>query len=150
MKKSDRLKVIVDLNAETEKKALTELGSIQGKKNELQAQLDNLHQYRQDYVGKYQALSESGVNIAQLLEFRAFISKLGKVIEEQTQAIDRINEELGFARKHWETQHQKTKGLQKVRHSALAEELKIEDKQEQNELDDRASRKNKNNGIRNA
>jgi flagellar FliJ protein len=150
MKKSDRLKVIVDLNSESEKKVLKELGSIQRKKNELLTQLDNLQNYQQDYIEKYQSISQSGVNIAQLLEFRAFISKLDKAIDEQRQAIDKINEEVSFARKNWEIQHQKTKGLKKVCNSALAEELKVEDKREQNELDDRASRKHQNSGIRNA
>lgn len=150
MKKSDRLKVIVDLNAENEKKALKELGGIQRKKNETQDQLDSLQQYKEDYIEKYQLMSKSGVNITQLLEFRAFISKLGTAIEEQEQAINKINEEVAFARKNWERQHHKTKGLTKVCNAAITEELKMVEKQEQNELDDRASRKHKNNGTRNA
>lgn len=143
MKKSDRLKVIVDLNMESEKKALKELGDIQRKKNESQTQLENLQSYLKDYIGKQKLLGESGVNVSQLLEFRAFISKLGKAIEEQEQSIEKTNKELAFTRKNWQTQHYKTKGLKKVCRSALQEEQNIIDKQEQNELDDRASRKQK-------
>ncbi|MCK5190358.1 MAG: flagellar FliJ family protein, partial [Methylococcales bacterium] len=82
MKKSQRLKVIVDLNADNEKKALQELGIVQTKKGELEKQLENLEQYRQEYKDQYQSISEAGVNIAKLLEFRSFISKLDKVIED--------------------------------------------------------------------
>ena len=150
MKKSQRLKIIVDLNAENEKKALQELGKTQTKKGELQAQLDNLKQYRQEYNDQYQSISKAGVNIAKLLEFRSFISKLDKVIEDQEQAILRLESELVFVRKTWERQHQKTKSIQKVCDSAKAEELKKENKREQNEQDDRATRSGRNSGTRSA
>lgn len=150
MKRSQRLKVIVDLNAESEKKALQELGLAQTKKRELQTQLENLKQYRQEYNSQYQSISEAGVNISKLLEFRSFISKLDKVIADQEQAISALEGELILLRKTWERQHQKTKSLQKVCDSAKAEELKKEHKREQNEQDERATRSGRNNGTRSA
>jgi len=150
MKKSQRLKVIVDLNAESEKKALQELGRAQTKKRELETQLENLKQYRQEYSGQYQSISEAGVNISKLLEFRSFISKLDKVIKDQEQAISGLESELILLRKTWERQHQKTKSLQKVCDSAKAEEVKKENKREQNEQDERATRSGRNSGTRNA
>ena len=150
MKKSQRLKVIVDLNADNEKKALQELGIVQTKKGELEKQLENLEQYRQEYKDQYQSISEAGVNIAKLLEFRSFISKLDKVIEDQEQAISVLEDKLIFVRQSWERQHQKTRSLQKVCDSAKAEEVKLEDKREQNEQDERATRSGRNSGTRNA
>lgn len=150
MKKSQRLKVIVDLNADNEKKALDGLGKAQRKKQELQVQLENLQQYRLEYTDQYQAMSEKGVNISQLLEFRAFIDKLDKAINEQKQTVLDMDNNLSFARKNWERWHQKTKSLQKVCKSALREEDKQDDKREQNEQDDRASRLGRNGGTRNA
>jgi len=52
-------------------------------------------------------------------------------------------------RKVWERQHQKTKSLQKVHDSAKREEVKLENKKEQNEQDDRATRTGRS-GTRNA
>jgi flagellar FliJ protein len=150
MKKSQRLKVIVDLNAKNEKKALQELGIAQTKKGELEKQLENLEQYRQEYKDQYQGISEAGVNIGKLLEFRSFISKLDKVIEDQEKANEAMESQLIIVRQSWERQHQKTKSLQKVCDSAKAEEVKLEDKREQNEQDDRAIRLGRNGGIRNA
>jgi flagellar FliJ protein len=150
MKKSQRLKVIVDLNAENEKKALHELGMAQTKKGELEKQLENLEQYRQEYKDQYQGISEAGVNIAKLLEFRSFISKLDKVIEDQEKAISTMDGKLINIRKSWERQHQKTKSLQKVCDAATAEEVKKENKREQNEQDDRATRSGRYGGTRSA
>jgi len=150
MKKSQRLKVIVDLNAKNETKALQELGIAQTKKGELEKQLENLEQYRQEYKDQYQEMSEAGVNIGKLLEFRSFISKLDKVIEDQEKAIATMDGQLVFARQSWERQHQKTRSLQKVCDSAKAEEVKKENKREQNEQDDRATRSGRNGGTRSA
>jgi flagellar FliJ protein len=149
-KKSQRMQVIVDLNADNEKKALEALGKSLSKKQELQTQLDHLQQYQQEYKDKYQSISKLGVNIAQLLEFRSFISKLQQAIEEQKQAILKQENNVTLARKNWEKQHQKTSSLQKVCDSALAEEVKLENKREQNEQDERATRSGRGNGTRNA
>ena len=150
MKKSQRLKVIVDLNADHEKKALEELGMVLGKQQELKTQLEHLQQYHQEYKDKYQSISKLGVNIARLLEFRSFISKLEKGIDDQKQAISDQENKVTFARKNWERQHQKTRSLQKVCNSALAEEVKLENKREQNEQDERATRSGRGSGTRNA
>lgn len=149
-KKSQRMQVIVDLNADNEKKALEALGKSLSKKQELQTQLDHLQQYQQEYKDKYQSISKLGVNIAQLLEFRSFISKLDQAIEEQKQAILKQENNVTLVRKNWEKQHQKTSSLQKVCDSALAEEVKLENKREQNEQDERATRSGRGNGTRNA
>lgn len=150
MKKSQRLGVIVELNAKNEKQALEEMGKAQNKKQQAQLQLESLENYHQEYKVKYQVTHESGVNISQLLEFRAFIDKLGKAIREQQQTVLQKENELNNARKAWERLHQKSKSLQKVCDSALAEEVKLEDKREQKEQDDRATRMGRNNGTRNA
>ncbi len=150
MKKSQRLGIIVELNAKNEKQALEEMGKVQNKKQQSQLQLESLENYQQEYKVKHQSINEAGVNISQLLEFRSFIDKLGKAIEEQQQTVLQINNELKEARENWEKLHQKTKSLQKVSDSALAEEVKLEEKREQNEQDDRATRMGRNNGTRNA
>ena len=150
MKKSKRLQIIVDLNARNEKKALEALGELQGKKQEMQTQLDNLQQYLQEYKDKYQTLGASGININQLLEFRSFIDKLDKAIEEQQQLVSKLNNQILLARNHWEKLYQKTRSLEKVCEAAVIEENKIADKQEQAEQDERASRMGRSSGTRTA
>jgi len=150
MKKSQRLQVIVDLNAENEKKALEEMGVWQRKKNDVQAQLDSLNQYQQEYSQKYQGLSGSSINVNQLLEFRSFTSKISKAIEEQEAALVEMSDKVASVRQIWERQYQKTQSLKKVCGSAQAEEAKQEDRMEQKEQDDRASRTFRGSGTRSA
>ncbi len=150
MKKSQRLSVIVELNAKNEKKALEHFGQIQKQKHQAETQLQHLQSYLQDYKDKYQSQLKIGLNVQQLMEFRAFIDKLDKAIAEQQQNIINLDKQLSSARTQWERQHHKTRAMQKVCDAAVKEERKAEDKREQNEQDERAARVGRNGGTRNA
>ncbi len=152
MKKSQRIKTIVDIKAAQEKNALEVLGAVQRKLSALQAQVDGLRIYRKEYQDRFDQLGVKGVNVAQLLEFRSFIDKLDKAIIGQEHLLSSIEAELMDKRKIWEELHQKTQSLQKVCDSALVVEMKQEAKREQLEQDERASRigRNNSNGMGNA
>jgi len=145
VKKSQRIKTIVDIKAAQEKNALEALGAAQRKLVSMQAQVDGLSNYRREYQDKFNLLGSGGVNISQLLEFRSFIDKLDKAILGQQQALNSIEAELAGKRKIWEELHHKTQSLQKVCDSARLVETKQEAKREQLEQDERASRNGRNN-----
>lgn len=143
-KKSQRIKTIVDLKAAQEKEQLETLGEAQRKLAGMQAQVDNLKKYRQDYQDKFNRLGNAGANVGQLLEFRSFMDKLDTAIAGQEHALNQSKADLAIKRKIWETMHQRTQSLQKVYDSAVAVELKLESKREQSEQDERASRLGRN------
>jgi|LakWasMet44_HOW7_FD_contig_91_95392_length_10117_multi_2_in_0_out_0_8 flagellar FliJ protein len=150
MKKSERLKVIIDLHTRQEQDALQALGRNQKKLQDLQAQLEHLQKYRQDYSASFAEQQRAGMNVNQLLELRAFADKLDKAIDGQQLAVSAQDRELLRARTHWEECHQRTKSLQKVSDLALADELKAESKREQVEQDERAARSGRKDGTGNA
>ncbi|WP_432740846.1 flagellar export protein FliJ [Methylobacter sp. G7] len=145
MKKSQRIKTIVDIKATQEKNALEVQGAVQRKLLAMQTQVDGLKNYRQEYQDRFDLLGRKGVNIARLLEFRSFIDKLDKAIIGQEQVLSSIAADLMAKRKVWEGLHHKTQSLQKVCDSALVAEMKQEAKREQLEQDERASRIGRNN-----
>jgi len=152
VKKSQRIKTIVEIKATQEKNALEVLGAVQRKLQSMQAQVEGLRSYRKEYQDRFDQLGGRGVNVAQLLEFRSFIDKLDKAIIGQEQMLSSIEAEVIAKRKIWEELHHKTQSLQKVCDSALVVEMKQEAKREQQEQDERASRIGRNNssGIGNA
>jgi flagellar FliJ protein len=152
VKKSQRIKTIVDIKANQEKSALEVLGAVQRKHQGMQAQVEGLRNYRKEYQDRFDQLGVKGVNVAQLLEFRSFIDKLDKAIMGQEQTLDSIEAEVKSKRKIWEELHHKTQSLQKVCDSALKVEMKQEAKREQQEQDERTSRigRNNSNGMGNA
>jgi len=150
MKKSERLKVVIDLHARQEQDALEAMGRVQQKLQAQQIQLENLQTYRIEYGNKLLDRQRLGMNVNQLLEFRAFADKLDKAIDGQRHAVMLQERELQRARQRWEECHQRTKSLMKVSELALVEELKIENKREQAEQDARAARSARKDGMRNA
>ncbi len=150
MKKSQRLQAIVELNSNDEKKALTALGLAQRKKQGIHRQLDNLKKYQREYQEKFQSNSRSGIKIAMLLEFKAFMKKLEQVIDQHENDLLAMDQELALLHKSWEHKHMKTKNFQKISNKASNEEKKVVNKREQFEQDDRAARMVRSNGIRNA
>ncbi len=140
MKKSQRIKTIVEIKAAQEKSALEVLGVAQRKLQSMQEQIDGLKNYRKEYQDRFDQLGIKGVNVTQLLEFRSFIDKLDKAIIGQEQVLRSIEAEVMAKRKGWEELHHKTQSLQKVCDSALVVEMKQEAKREQQEQDERASR----------
>lgn len=145
MKKSQRIKTIVEIKAAQEKNALEVLGAVHQKLQNMQAQIEGLKNYRKEYQDRFDQMGSRGAHVAQILEFRSFIDKLDKAIMGQEQVLSSIEAELAAKRKVWEELHHKTQSLQKVCDSALTAEMKQEAKREQLEQDERASRIGRNN-----
>lgn len=150
MKRSQRLQTIVDLHVRQEKDALQIMGRCQQQLQEQQNQLTHLKTYRGEYLQKLAERQQLGMNVSQLLEFRAFADKLDIAIEGQHQAVLTQEREYQRAQNKWEECHQRTKSLEKLSELALAEELKLEIKREQVEQDARASRSSRKDGVNNA
>ena len=145
MKKSQRIKTIVDLKAAQEQDSLEALGISQRKLMTLQTQVDGLKNYRQDYQDKFNRLGQAGIHVDQLMEFRSFMAKLDQAIAGQEYSLDQGKADVANKRKIWESLHQRTQSLQKIYQAALKTEQKQESKAEQLEQDERASRLGKNN-----
>ena len=140
IKKSQRIKTIVEIKATQEKSALEALGVSQRKLSATQAQVESLRKYRQEYQDRYNQLGSGGISVVQLQEFRSFMDKLDKAIAGQQHTLNECEADLMTKRKIWEELHHRTQSLQKVCNSALAAEIKQEGKLEQLEHDERASR----------
>ncbi|MEY4720114.1 MAG: flagellar export protein FliJ [Pseudomonadota bacterium] len=150
MKKSQRLQVIIDLHLRQEKAALETMGRVQQTLQAQQDQLQHLNTYRIEYGNKLLERQKLGMNVNQLLEFRAFADKLDKAIDGQRQTVAAQERELSKARRHWEECHQRTKSLQRVSELAVIEEVKLENKREQAEQDARAGRAGRKTGTSHA
>ncbi len=143
MKKSQRIKTIVEIKAAQEKKSLEALGASQRKLLAAQAQVESLKKYRQEYQDRFNQLGGGGISVLKLQEFRSFMDKLDKAIAGQQQSLSECETDLMTKRKTWEAMHHRTQSLQKVCNSALAAEIKQDGKLEQLEQDERASRSGK-------
>ena len=137
MKKSQRLQIIIDLKAREEKNTLEALGLGQSQKQ----QLNDLKNYRQDYLNKNASQLEKGLSVLRLIEFKVFLEKMDKAIEGEKQALERLESRVNELRQQWEQAHLKTKNIAKIQSKAKVAEQKVIEKKEQLETDERAARR---------
>ncbi|WP_232422419.1 flagellar export protein FliJ [Methylosarcina fibrata] len=140
MKRSVRIKAIVELKEMQAKDAMRAMGVSQRKLQGMQAQLESLKHYRQQYQEQFHRLSGKGMTVSQLMEFRSFVDKLDKAIAGQEHSVRGVQAEVAMKKKLWEAIHNQTSSLQKVCDAARRTEKKQEDKLEQSEQDEWAAR----------
>jgi flagellar FliJ protein len=140
MKKSRRMRPLRRVAESKEQQAATELGQAQ---QQLQAQINRLNElqnYKDEYLGRYQQTGQNGISVDRLQSFRSFLDKLELAVEQQKQAV-KIAEELVDKRKRqWFSSRDKVKIFDNVISRIVDQELQKEEKQEQKESDDRAQR----------
>ena len=145
IKKSQRIKTIVEIKAAQEKSSLEALGASQRRLLAMQAKMESLRKYRQEYQDRFNQLMCVAVSVVELLEFRSFMDKLDKAIAGQEHSLSECETDLLTKKKIWEGTHFRNQSLQKVFDSALTTEIKHEGKLEQLAQDERASRPRRNN-----
>lgn len=138
MEKSKRLRPITRLAEIKEQDAAQKMGACKRKLKEQKEQLENLKEYRDNYVERFQTVT-MGAN--QLTDYRLFLDKLNRAIKEQELIILQAIDTAYDKEKLWKQAHQHSNGMQKLTDKAVNNELAQKEKREQAELDDRSSRR---------
>jgi flagellar FliJ protein len=102
--------------------------------------LDELHRYHREYLDRFHASASSGMSATQLQEYRAFLSKLERAIQEQESVVAESRSECSVNQENWQQKHVRTQALGKVMERYQKEEQKQQDVREQKEADERNQR----------
>ncbi len=138
MKRSQRLQQVVDFTAEQESEAAKILAQATRQIDQTLAQIEAMRQFRLDYCARLQQQGMS-MNAMQLNEYRAFLANLGRVIEEQETALQKMRQEHAALQRSWREIHCRRKGIGKVQRKFAMQEQKLMEKRMQSELDDRVA-----------
>ncbi len=111
MKRSKRLKPIAGLAHNSEREAAKALGQAVQVLNEGRDRLEQLKQYRQEYIARYEAMGSSGVSVAKINDYRAFLVKLRGAIQEQEKVVITASTELQERRRFWFSKRGDSKAL---------------------------------------
>jgi flagellar FliJ protein len=140
-KRSERLSPILDLTENREKKSAEALGQSRKKLESARKGLDNLLQFRGNYAARFEKAANEGLGIRQVQEYRAFLEKINVAIADQERAVRKAERDENLQRAHWEADRQRMQGMRKVVDHSRTLEYAQEQKREQAEMDDRASRR---------
>ncbi|HHI94984.1 MAG TPA: flagellar export protein FliJ [Gammaproteobacteria bacterium] len=140
MKRSQRLAPVVKVAENREQQAARSLGDSQSALNQAQQRLDELKNYREEYIQRFHANGAVGMSAVQMGDYRLFLSNLSRAIEQQTALVQQAAAVVEEQRQKWFTRRGKVKMLGNVVSRFQADEQRVVDRKEQLEQDERAQR----------
>lgn len=111
MKRSQRLKVVLEIAQRNEATALKKMQAIKQQVEQEVQRLKEFVGYRADYEKKLAEAAAIRISTTQYVNYQRFIAQLGTVIEQQQQKIQWIEQQLEKAMGEWRLAHEKTRGM---------------------------------------
>ena len=143
MNASDRFKPVLKVAENREANAARKFGQSQKLHREEEEKLQNLRQYHNEYMARFQQTASMGMNANQLREYQAFLNKLEQAITEQEEIVRQSKLSCTEHKQQWTQKHIRTQTMDKAMNRMVKDEQKQEDAKEQkmsDELSQRLSR----------
>lgn len=137
---SSTLQTLIELAENDVENAAKNLGRSIKTRDAANEQLNLLHQYRNDYVIRFQTNSQQGLNVTQFTNFQGFINKLDQAIEGQKKVLADAEYKIDIAKRYWQECEKKRLSYQTLVDRNAAAELKKENKRDQKQTDEHAGR----------
>lgn len=140
MQKSKRFEPIRDIASHAAEALQQAMAEAERHLADMERQLAELTRYRSDYIAN-SGPTASSVDTVRLLNFRSFLSRLSEAIRLQGDAVEKARSEYERRHRQWSAKHVEARVLGKAVERFRQDERLIQDKREQNELDDGTMRR---------
>ncbi|GGX19406.1 MULTISPECIES: flagellar export protein FliJ [Undibacterium] len=134
------LSTLIELAENEVENAAKNLGRMIKARDDANEQLNLLNQYRSDYELRFQSNAKQGLNVTQFTNFQAFIVKLDQAVDGQKKLIQDAEYRIEIAKKNWQECEKKRLSYKTLIDRNAASELKKENKRDQKQTDERATR----------
>ncbi|NOY62510.1 MAG: flagellar export protein FliJ [Gammaproteobacteria bacterium] len=112
--KTQRLQPVYEMACDKERLAAQAVGEVFRDLEFQRLRLSELLRYRDEYVQRMQEQVRSGMDMVQLNDYRAFLSKLSRAITQQEHAVRLSEDALTEKKQAWYYHRGKVKALLKV------------------------------------
>jgi flagellar protein FliJ len=140
MSKHLPIKTLINLAEEELEAATKRLGKLQQERNEVEAQLNSLVTYRDEYHSRFTASAQEGTTAQTLRNFQAFVDTLDSAINQQRKLLVGANHRLEAAKPEWQQRKQKLGSYEVLAARGEAVLAKQEARSEQRDSDEHASK----------
>lgn len=140
MSKHFPIKTLIGLAQDDVDAAAQRLGRVQRERSEVEAQLDSLVQYRDEYHRRFTATAQSGMPAGNMRNFQAFIDTLDAAIQQQRGLLATATARVEAAKPDWQRQKQKLGSYEVLKARGDAAEAKQSARREQRDADEHAAR----------
>lgn len=134
------LTLLIDLAQNRSDEATRRLGPLQQKQLNAAERLALLRDYRQDYLAQLNTRMRSGLPLAQLRNYQAFVTTLDGAIEQQAAIVTQAQQGLDAGRRDWQQCRQQLKAYDALARRAAHESQRAEGRRERLLSDERAAR----------
>jgi flagellar FliJ protein len=141
MSPSKRLKPVQRFAHSKEQNAARNMGLARRNLEQEEQKLQQLKDYHQEYVARFQVLAAEGMSATQLQEYRVFLAKLYEAVKQQEEIVTASMVNHNSHKNNWRQKHSRTQALNKVVDRYHRQEQQSADRREQKESDEANLRK---------
>lgn len=135
--KSKRMQPIVRVADQRERQAAQALGDARSAAAQQESRLNDLRNYRQEYVSRFEAQGRGGLNGAQLRDYQRFLEQLDRAIGQQEQAVHNAQQNVDGSKQEWVTKNTKATAIHHVVDRFRRAEAYTASRNEQKDTDNR-------------
>jgi len=140
MTKHSPLQTLIGLAQDDLDAAAQRLGRAQREKSEIEAQLQSLVTYREEYHTRFTESARQGMAAGNVRNFQAFIDTLDSAIEQQRRLVEQANARLEAAKPEWQRSKQKLGSYEVLQARQDEVAARVEARREQRDADEYAAR----------
>ena len=136
MKRSERLDVVQQATARTERERAERVGAAERKLIEMQQKLTALEKYRSEYENGFATRAGSGVDVIGMRDFQTFLARLGEALGQQRELVTLAQRALEAERSNWREAAQRAHVGETLAERWLGEETRADLRRDQQESDE--------------
>lgn len=118
--------------------ATRKLGELIASEQACEVKLQTLQQYRTEYQERFMQAARNGIDPAMWRNFTNFLAKLDDAIHSQQQMVERSHSATEDGQQQWISENTKAKAFDTLSHRHSIQEIKRQNKQEQQQTDEHA------------
>ncbi len=134
------IKTLIELAQGDVDTAARQLGRVQRERADIEAQLDALIRYRDEYHASFSAAAQSGMPAGNWRNFQAFIDTLDSAIAQQRRMLAAATSRVEAAKPEWQRQKRKLGSYEVLAARGEAAEARVAARREQRESDEHAAK----------
>ena len=136
MKRSERLDIVQQAAARTEKERAERVALAEKHLAEMQQKLAALEKYRGEYEAGFATRAGGGVDVVGMRDFQTFLARLGEALTQQREIVVQARKALDAERSHWREAAQRQHVVETLAERWQGEETRAANRRDQNESDE--------------
>lgn len=144
MKRSERLEVVQQVTARTERERAERVAAAERHLVEMQQKLAALEKYRSEYETNFKSSVGAGADVVRMRDFQTFLARLGEALNQQREIVAQAQQALDAERNTWREAAQRAHVVETLAERWQDEESRAASRRDQIESDELSNQRARN------